>query len=219
MDSAKSIIIKPVSAKAANNLIRRIHYSGKIVQNSSLHFGVYLNGALLGAMQFGSCMDKHRMRGLVSGTGWNEFIELNRMAFSDYLPRFSESRALSVAFRLIKKHYPHLKWVISFSDATQCGDGAIYRASGFDLVGIKKNASLLRMPDGSVKARKTLDNSSHPEGQSGWWLKNGAKPLEGFQIKYIFFLDKSCKANLTSPILPFSAIEAAGASMYKGKKA
>ena len=49
------------------------------------------------------------------------------MAFSDRLPRNSESRALAIAFKMIRKHYPHIEWVISFADGTQCGDGTIYR--------------------------------------------------------------------------------------------
>ena len=49
-------------------------------------------------MQFGSPTDKRKMLPLVAHTKWNEMIELNRMAFSDALPRFAESRAISLAF-------------------------------------------------------------------------------------------------------------------------
>ena len=154
MVSAKDIIIKPIKSSAANALVKRVHYSGKHTQNSQLHLGVFLGGKLEGAMQFGPSIDKRKTKELVTGTGWNNFIELNRMAFSERLPRFSESRAIAVAFRLIKKHYPHIEWVISFADGAQCGDGAIYRASGFVLTGIKKNVQMLRMPDGSVVAKR-----------------------------------------------------------------
>ena len=122
MASAKDLIVKPISAKDAAALVRSVHYSGKVVQNSQLHLGVFLDGRLEGAMQFGPSLDKRKIQGLVRDTGWNGFIELNRMAFSDRLPRNSESRALGVAFRMIRKHYPHIEWVVSFSDATQCGD-------------------------------------------------------------------------------------------------
>ena len=142
MVSAKDIIIKPISAKAANALVKRVHYSGKVVNNSILHFGAFLNGKLEGAMSFGSPMDKRKVLPLVEGTEWNNMLELNRMAFSDRLPRNSESRAMAVAFRLIKKHYPHIEWIISFADGSQCGDGAIYRASGFVLTQIKENSQI-----------------------------------------------------------------------------
>jgi hypothetical protein len=145
--TAKDIRVAPIRAEAANALVRRVHYSWKVVQNSQLHLGVFLDGRLEGAMQFGTSLDKRKLIGLVEGTRWNEFIELNRMAFSEALPRNSESRALGVAMRLIRKHYPQLKWVVSFADGTHCGDATIYRASGFVLTGITSliNLALPRM--------------------------------------------------------------------------
>ena len=220
MVSAKDIIVKPITSQAANALVKRVHYSGKHTQNSQLHLGVFLNGKLEGAMQFGPSIDKRKTQKLVSDTGWNGFIELNRMAFSDLLPRNSESRAMSIAFRLIKKHYPHIEWVISFADGAQCGDGTIYRASGFVLTAIKKNVQMLRMPDGSVIAKKTLDNPQHMAagGKFGSAAARdaGAKPLPGFQLRYVYFLNPEAKKRLTVPILPFSKIDEMGAGMYKG---
>jgi hypothetical protein len=220
--SAKDLIVKPISARDAIALVRRIHYSGKVATNSQLHLGVFLDGRLEGAMQFGPSMDKRKMQGLVAGTGWNGFLELNRMAFSDRLPRNSESRALAVAFRMIRKHYPHVEWIVSFSDAAQCGDGTIYRASGFVLTSIKKNVQMLRMPDGSVMARKTLDNGNHTGagGKFGSAIarENGAVPLPGYQLRYVYFLHPTARERLTVPILPFSEIESMGAGMYRGEK-
>lgn len=215
MGQAKNIEIKPISASDARAIIKKFHYSGKVVQNSQLHFGAFLNGRCHGAMQFGPSMDKKKMMTLVRGTKWSNFIELNRMAFGPQLPKNSESRALSVAFRLIKRKYPQIKWVVSFSDATQCGCGSIYRASGFRLVGIKQNSSLIRLPDGSVKSRMTLDEE--PIKKSSWWKKNGATPLKGYQIKYVKFLDESWVDRLTVPVIPFSKIKELGASMYLGQ--
>ena len=48
--------------------------------------------------------------------------------------------------------------------------------------------------------------------EAGW------KPKEGFQLRYIYFLDPTAKDRLTVPILPFSEIERRGAGMYKGIK-
>lgn len=221
MTSAKDIAIKPITAQAANALVKRVHYSGKHTQNSQLHFGVFLRGRLEGAMQFGPSIDKRKTQSIVAGTKWNGFIELNRMAFSDILPRNSESRALSIAFKLIRNHYPHIEWIISFADATQCGDGAIYRASGFILTGIKKNVQMLLMPDGSIIAKKTLDNPNNmgPSGAFGSRAakESGAVPLPGYQLRYIYFLNRDARNRLTVPELPFSKIDEMGAGMYKGK--
>ncbi len=87
MGEAKEIVLKPIDSRTANELVRRVHYSGKVVNNSQLHIGVFYHGKLEGALQFGPSLDKRKIQGLVSGTQWHEFIELNRMALTDNLPR------------------------------------------------------------------------------------------------------------------------------------
>ncbi len=166
MVSAKDIIVKPITAQAANALVKRVHYSGKVVNNSTLHFGAYLNDKLEGVMSFGSPLDKRKVLPLVEGTAWTGMLELNRMAFSDRLPRNSESRCMAVAFRLIKKHYPHIEWILSFSDGCQCGDGAIYRASGFVLTQIKKNTQVWQSPQGKRFSRTSLTDGRSKKVQS-----------------------------------------------------
>jgi hypothetical protein len=44
----------------------------------------------------------------------------------------------------------------------------------------------------------------------------GAKPLEGFQLRYIYFLDPAWKSRLSVPVIPYSKIAEVGAAMYKG---
>jgi len=227
MASAKDIVVSPISAKDANALIQRVHYSGKVAPNSQLHLGVFLNGRLEGALQFGPSLDKRKTQALVSNTSWNGFLELNRMAFSEALPRNSESRAIAIALKMIKKNYPHIEWILSFSDATQCGDGTIYRASGFKLCGIRENKTIWKFPDGETIAdigiktafdwqlkkfgKKLLGTEALKEAK-----KLGAKPIEGYQLRYIYFLNKESKARMTVPLIPFEKIEQVGAKMYKG---
>jgi hypothetical protein len=107
MGQAKEIRVAPISKKDADALIKRLHYSHKITNNSFLALGVFFNGRLEGAMTFGPSMDKSNIQGLVRDTPWNGFLELNRLAFSEALPRNSESRALSIAMRMIRKLSAH----------------------------------------------------------------------------------------------------------------
>ena len=212
MVSAKDIVVKPITSQAANALVKRVHYSGKVVQNSQLHFGVFLNGSLQGAMSFGPPINKKGTINIVAQTQWNGMIELNRMAFSDVLPRNSESRAMAIAFRLIKKHYPHIEWVVSFSDGTQCGDGTIYRAAGFVLTGIRESDALRINPKtGEVMHVIQAHHLMMSKEFRGW------KSTKGYQLRYIYFLNPEAKKRLTVPILPFSKIDEMGAGMYKGK--
>jgi len=220
--SAKQLIVKPISAADANRIVSALHYSGKVVKNSQVHLGVFLDGKCGGAMQFGPSLDKRKMQGLVRGTLWNEFIELNRMAFADWLPRNGESRCIGYAMRWLKKTYPFLKWVVSFADGTQCGDGTIYRASGFVLTGIKENNQIWAAPTGKlVASRTTLTKGKHITQSGGasmkQFMKTGWRPLSGFQLRYLYFLDPLGRSRLTVPILPFSEITRRGAGMYRGK--
>lgn len=211
--SAKELIIKPISAKDANALVKLLHYSGKVVPNSQLHLGVFWHGRLEGAMQFGPSMRKDLIKILVTDTPWNGFLELNRMAFSGKLPRNSESRALSVAIKMIRKTYPHVEWIISFADGCQCGSGTIYRASGFLLVGIKVNTELRINPrDGKAMATMAAYHKGHASEVHGW------KKLDGFMLRYLYPLNKNIIQRLTVPIIPFNRIDEIGAGMYKGKK-
>jgi hypothetical protein len=280
------MVLRPISAQEANALVRRVHYSGKVVNNSQIHIGAFLNGKLEGAMQFGPSLDKRKIMGLVSGTGWNEFVEINRMAFTDVLPRNSESRALSIAMKLLRKHAPHIKWVVTFADGAQCGDGTIYRAAGFVLTAIKPNNSIWEAPGGDTfsdhamrnvdghnvqfaKAPALLrsggarfsrtsltDNRSHKEqaradavvrvsrttvtkgkhtitdaslpkrpnenGANGGasmkaYIEAGFRPIPGYQLRYLYFIDPTARERLTVPILSFSEIDRRGAGMYRGE--
>jgi hypothetical protein len=241
MATAKDILLRPISAQDANALVRRVHYSGKVAMNSQVHIGVFLSGRLEGALQFGPSIDKRKLGRLVTGTGWNEFIELNRMAFSEALPRNSESRALSVSMRLLRKHAPQLKWVVSFADATQCGDGTIYRAAGFVLTGITPNRGIMKLSDGRIVHRHSLEQitfgnsaDAKPERDAPDFMKHTkgsysirtylkSKGIEyeflpGYQLRYLYFLDPACRDRLTVPVLPYSEIERRGAGMYRGTK-
>jgi hypothetical protein len=217
MGRAKEIIVKVIPSKIANEFVKAHHYSGKVVQNSTLHFGAFLDGKLHGVMSYGSPMDKRKVLPLVPGTFWNEMVELNRMAFDDYLPKNSESRCISVSIKLIKKNAPHIKWILSFSDGTQCGDGTIYRASGFSLTGIKINTQTLRLENGHIASKMTFTKGTHILQQNGKAsIPRGSKLMQGYQLRYIYLIDKNLQ--ISAPIIPFSKIDDLGAGMYKGKK-
>ena len=233
MGRCKDIVIKVIPSKIANGFVKRHHYSGKVVQNSQLHFGAFLDGKLHGVLQYGPSMDKRRVIQLVKDTEWNGFIELNRMAFDDYLPRNSESYCIGKTLRMIRKQAPQVKWVISFADGCQCGDGTIYRASNFVLTGITKNKTIIEFPSGDRMAALTFENNPNSAlirkqcdflgipvkyRTRSEWLKLGAKYVDGYQLRYIYFIDPKTRSKLTVSEIPFTEIDNVGAGMYKGEK-
>ena len=235
MGRAKEIELKVIPSSIANPFIKAHHYSGKVVNNSCLHFGAFLDGGLHGVMSYGPSLDKRKIIGLVEGTGWNEFLELNRMAFDEYLPRNSESRCIGQSIRLIKKRAPQIKWIISFADGCSCGDGTIYRASNFVLTDIKANKNLCLLPNGEKIHKMTLEsNPTTPRKELGgkcyYDVTGGGfnfmkyvdfvkgKILDGWQLRYLYFIYPEYRKRLTVPIIPFSRINEIGAGMYKGEK-
>lgn len=157
------------------------------------------------------------------------------MAFDDYLPRNSESYCIAKSIRMIRKNAPQIKWIISFADGCSCGDGTIYRASNFVLTGIKKNSNLCVLPNGEKIHKMTLESSpTSPRkelgGMSYFQLTGGAynfkkyvekvggSILTGYQLRYIYFIDKTFRSRLTVPEIPFSKIDEIGAGMYLGEK-
>lgn len=233
MGDAKSLIVKPISAQDANRVVRALHYSGKVDTRSQLHLGVFMGDKCGGALQFGPPIDRRKVIGTVRNTPWNAMLDLHRLAFADWLPRNGESRCIAYAMRWIRKTYPFMQWVQSYADGTQCGDGTIYRASGFHLIGIRDNTSMYRMPGGEVCCKIIFEPGFQPNagagsqkaryGKSGsetagrFLNRIGATKLPGFQLRYIYFLDPTARERLTVPILPFSEIARRGAGMYLGK--
>ncbi len=221
------LVVKLIAKPLADSIVKKFHYSGRVVQNSKLNFGVYYDGELEGAIQFGSPLDKKKVIGYVKNSGWNSFFEINRMAFSDKLPKNSESRSLSICFKLIKKHYPFVNWILTFADATSCGDGTIYRACGFHLVGVNPNKTIYEMPSGELISnislrmnvefqKKHFGRTYIGEEATRKAKEHGAKLKHGFQIRYIKFLDDEARKNLTLPILNYDEISKQNAGMYKG---
>lgn len=216
MGDAKRIVVKPIARADAVRLVKRYHYSGGVCANSQIHLGAFLDGKCGGVMQFGPPMMRKQMLGLVRGTQWSEMLELNRMAFADWMPRNGESRCLAVAMRLLRAQYPALKWVLSFSDGVQCGDGTIYRAAGFVLTGIRRSDQIRILDDGTKITRfsQTMNVRLMPGGAA----RAIGTPMDGYMLRYLYFLHPAERANLTVAEIPYARIAELGIGMYKGKR-
>ena len=73
----------------------------KIVNNSTLHLGAYLNDKPRRLCHL-EPLDKRKVLPLVGGTKLEWYAGLNRMAFSDDWKKIAKAVAWQVAFRLIK---------------------------------------------------------------------------------------------------------------------
>ena len=96
---------------------------------------------------------------------WNHMLNLTAMVFERPASGNSESRAMAIAFKLIKTLSHILNGVVSFSDGNTMRDGTIYRAAGFVLTDIRE------MIKAACKSKKTGRSmhviQAHPLTETG----------------------------------------------------
>ncbi len=120
------ISIKEVQSKDVRELIEKNHYSHKCTPNHFLSFDVN-NGQ--GALQLGFGIRPHKKNNISSLITTDNYCEFDRMWLSDELPKYSESQTISLLLKYLKKHYPKIKFVITYADGSAGNKGIIYQAT------------------------------------------------------------------------------------------
>ncbi len=71
--------------------------------------------------------------------------------------------------RMIRRHFPHIQWVVSFADGRQKEHGTIYQSSNWLLTaGITKKRNLARLPNGTTLYTLTVEsNPDMPKAEDG----------------------------------------------------
>jgi len=199
--------IQVIPRKAAVEMIRAHHYSHTIVNNSTLHLGLFIRGRWLGTLQFGYLKNPRTMGRIVAGTEVDEYLELNRMWLNDRAPRNSESRAISHAIRLIRVIRPKVKWIQSFADE-RCGRwGVVYQAANFLFCGshltrfYELDGQTYHEQQMSVRKAKYLG-----PGTRARYLqdnKDRATLRTCQQFRYIYFIDRRALEHLRFKVQPY----------------
>ena len=79
---------------------------------------------------------------------------LTRMCFLDDAPKNTESHALAMARKYIRKHHPDIKGLVAYSSTGQGHEGIVYQADGWFEVSRSRNSKDYR------KDRKNQDTSA-----------------------------------------------------------
>jgi adenine modification enzyme len=126
-----AFFVQEIQRSIANDVIVKNHYSGKYYNASYIHLGVFIDGVMVGVLQYGYAMNPASADSVVSGTELHQYLELNRMWLHDDAPRNSESMALSYSIKYINGKHRQIKWIQSFADE-RCGCfGIVYQAANF----------------------------------------------------------------------------------------
>ncbi|SDH73958.1 hypothetical protein [Roseospirillum parvum] len=192
----RDFYIATIPRRQAVEIITQNHYSGRAVNNAYVHLGVFLEGSLVGVLQFGYSMNPKHAGKVVANTGITEHLELNRMWLDDRAPRNSESRALSFAIKFIRRACPAVRWIQSFADE-RCGRlGVVYQAANFLYLG----SHLTRFYDLDGETYHPMLLTAHKKGgRRGAHLRanlDRAQPRRLRQYRYIYFVKKSARRDL-----------------------
>ena len=188
--------VKTISRDLANEVIMKNHYSGKFYNATYIHLGVFIDGDMVGVLQYGYAMNPASQASVVADTAIDEYLELNRMWLDDSAPRNSESKAISYSIKYIKRAYPKIKWIQSFADE-RCGRfGVVYQAANFDYYG-EHNSEFWEL-DG-VTYHHSLMERDRSLSKAAAKLQDGKERAVSSvyrQFRYVYFIDQRARKNV-----------------------
>tara|TARA_R100000654_G_C2665169_1_gene125284 strand:+ start:257 stop:922 length:666 start_codon:yes stop_codon:yes gene_type:complete len=172
--------IERASRKAVDYACKKFHYAQNAAPRAhDLAFSVFNNASeWCGCVCFGrgATNDIGKPYGLRSG----ECIELIRVALNG--KQKNVSSILAVCLKLIKKHAPLTKMVVSFADTEQGHSGTIYQATNWIYCGLSKSVTEYILNGKRIHGR-TYRAKGKPKG---------AEKVKGSQKhRYIYPLHKS----------------------------
>jgi len=197
-----SFAVREIDRDAANDIIRANHYSGVVYNASFIHLGIFAP-SLLGVLQFGPAMNPASQASVVADTEQDAYLELNRMWLDDVLPRNSETRALSYAFKFIARKYPRIEWCQSFADERCWRFGVVYQAANFTYCG--EHTSTFWELDGAMYHNSMMTRDPNQTKRAALLQENKERaiPHKLRQFRYIYFLQRRARKRLLLDVHDF----------------
>jgi hypothetical protein len=185
--------IKEIERDLAYEIIIKNHYSkkGDSIAHNKINLGVFIEGELLGVLQYGYAMNPASCGSVVEGTDMDQYLELNRMWLDDKAERNSESKAVAYSLRYIRSKFPKIKWIQSFADERCGGFGIVYQACNFGFYGL--HVSTFWEIEGEVYHNSIITNNKRKAKAKLEKKLQNAKKMELRQFRYLFFIDKRWK--------------------------
>lgn len=189
------LLIIETPGRIVDKLVVKHHYSHKATKNRFLSFLVHNEqNEIHGFLQLGYGIkpaEKHTISSLITK---NNFCEFDRMWLSDELPKFSETRIISLLLSYLKQVHKRIKFVITYADGSVGNYGTIYKAS--NAIGIGKiSVDFYLLPDGERihpitmfhrhggRAKATMD-ANYP----------GIKHItDEYQYRFLYILSKKMR--------------------------
>lgn len=190
MSSRTDLKLDWCSHEAAKFSVFHWHYSKKMPAGKLVRIGVWENQKFIGCVLFGR--GANRNIGKPFGLKQTEICELVRIALRKH--QTPVTRIISIAVKMLRKHSPGIKMLVSYADPAQGHTGQVYRAANWIYMGRTKRKAL--RVDGSRMHKRTASDKWGTLTNIPWeWEYE-----EAGKHKFILPLDKrfarTIKANL-----------------------
>lgn len=191
------------SHEAAKHAVMRWHYSRQMPKCKLVKIGVWEQGRFSGCIIFGLGANRHLASpfGLMS----TEVAELVRVALGPGR-KHPISKCVAVSLRILHRHSPGLKLVVSYADSGRGHVGTIYQAGGWLYLGTSEQSYL--KVKGKVEHPRTLYDRYGRQGQSIPWLRAHVDPRAervpmAPKLKYAYPFDGAIRRELEGVALPY----------------
>ena len=135
----KRYFIDQINSSKAYQFTSAWHYSGVGFKKAILNLGVFRkeDNLLVGVLQWGcSFQEKIKLdRYVKEPIEKSEYLELNRFCMADSEGKNSESQAISLGIKWIKKYRPNVRLLVSYSGRKEGNYGYIYQATNWEYLG------------------------------------------------------------------------------------
>lgn len=177
--------------------VRAWHYSCSLPASRRVGIGAWEAGRFIGCLIFsrGACQNIGRPFGL-----WQDHVaELTRIALGQHAT--PTSRVLAIAVRLLRRHCPDLRLIVSYADPAHGHDGrGTYVACGWVYAGLTHPESLVRV-NGRLRHPRSV--GSRYGCRDVQWLQahvdpDAARVATVPKHRYLFPLDDDMRAQVAS---------------------
>lgn len=135
----KKYFIDLINSSKANKMTALYHYSGVGFKKATVNLGIFRreDQKLVGVLQWGcSYQDNIKLdRYVKEPIDKKDYLELNRFCMADSEGKNSESQAISLGIKWIKKNMPNIKLLVSYAGRKEGNYGYIYQATNWEYLG------------------------------------------------------------------------------------
>lgn len=171
------------SYQAAKFACENWHYSKCMPAGKTIKIGVWENEKFKGVVIFSRGANNNLLKPY--GLKPVEGCELTRVALREH--ETTVTRIVSIAIKILKKHNPGLKLIVSFADSRQGHLGIIYQAGNWIFTGKLKST-----PEYFINGKFRHQRNIHSYGFS---LKTSKFPKRdgGYRLRYLMPLTEELK--------------------------